>query len=142
MNVIISRKILTLILVFSLFLPPIVSTVAGKEKGGEKELKERIEITNKKRVTPKEVQRFEEKLKSYFFEIVDFSVIENAMKELTPGEALVVVVIVKLSKKPVKEIIKMAKGGKSWEEIVKTMGVNMKDVVKEVKEFQKMSGCA
>jgi hypothetical protein len=136
------KKFLTLMLMFSLFLPPIACTGTGKEKGGEEELKERIEITNKKRVTPKEIQRFEERLKSYFFEIVDFAVIENALKELSPGEALTVIVIVSLSKKSDKEIIKMKKEGKSWTEICNAVGVKMKDVVKEVKEFQKMSGCA
>ncbi|MBI4838771.1 MAG: hypothetical protein HY806_06440, partial [Nitrospirae bacterium] len=64
------------------------------------------------------------------------------LKEITPGDALTVIVIVKLSKKSDKEIVKMKKAGKAWPEIIKTMSVNMKDVVKEVKEFQKMSGCA
>ncbi|MBI4710469.1 MAG: hypothetical protein HY759_05145 [Nitrospirae bacterium] len=139
-------KFLILMFALSLFSPLVFTTAAGP-RGGEEELKERIEITNKKRVTPKEIKRFEESLKSYFFELVEIDVIERAMKavelkEITPGDALTVIVIVKLSKKSDKEIVKMKKAGKAWPEIIKTMSVNMKDVVKEVKEFQKMSGCA
>ncbi len=133
------KKFLMLVLVVSLCLQPLAAITA--EKGGEEELKERIEITNKKRVTQKEKMRFEEKLKSYFFEIVDFAVIESAMKELTPGEALTVIVIAQHSKKPGKDIIKMRKEGKSWTDISKLVGVNLKDIIKGVKEFQKMSGC-
>ncbi len=140
------KKLLIPMLVFSLF-SPIVFTSMAMQRGGEEELKERIEITNKKRVTPKEIKRFEESLKSYFFEIVEFDVIDRVMKavdlkEITPGDALIVIVLVKLSKKPDKEIIKMKKEGKTWTEIVNAAGVKLKDVVKEVKEFQKMSGCA
>ena len=140
------KKLLIPMLVFSLF-SPIVSTSMAMQRGGEEELKERIEITNKKRVTPKEIKRFEESLKSYFFEIVEFDVIDRVMKavdlkEITPGDALIVIVLVKLSKKPEQEIIKMKKEGKNWTEIVNAVGVKLKDVVKEVKEFQKMSGCA
>lgn len=142
MNVTILKKILSLMLVFLIFLPVMTRDAAGKEKGGEEELKERIDITNKKRVTPKEIKRFEEKLKSYFFEIVEPGVIDRSLKELSPGEALIVIVIVSLSKKSDGEIIKMKKEGKSWTEICNAVGVKMKDVVKEVKEFQKMSGCA
>ncbi len=146
MNIRILKKILSLMVVLSLF-SPVVSTSMAVQRGGEEELKERIEITNKKRVTPKEIKRFEESLKSYFFEIVELDIIERVMKavdlkEITPGDALTVIVLVKLSKKPEQEIIKMKKEGKSWAEITKAVGVNMKDVVKEVKEFQKMSGCA
>lgn len=140
------KKLLIPMLVFSLF-SPIVFTSMAMQRGGEEELKERIEITNKKRVTPKEIKRFEESLKSYFFEIVEFDVIDRVMKavdlkEITPGDALIVIVLVKLSKKPEQEIIKMKKEGKNWTEIVNAAGVKLKDVVKEVKEFQKMSGCA
>lgn len=140
------KKLLIPMLVFSLF-SPIVFTSMAMQRGGEEELKERIEITNKKRVTPKEIKRFEESLKSYFFEIVEFDVIDRVMKavdlkEITPGDALIVIVLVKLSKKPEQEIIKMKKEGKNWTEIVNAVGVKLKDVVKEVKEFQKMSGCA
>ncbi|MDP3297291.1 MAG: hypothetical protein Q8N09_06845 [Thermodesulfovibrionia bacterium] len=140
------KKLLIPMLVFSLF-SPIVFTSMAMQRGGVEELKERIDITNKKRVTPKEIKRFEESLQSYFFEIVELDVIERVMKavdlkEITPGDALIVIVLVKLSKKPEQEIIKMKKEGKNWTEIVNAVGVKLKDVVKEVKEFQKMSGCA
>ncbi|MBI5049406.1 MAG: hypothetical protein HZC11_00650 [Nitrospirae bacterium] len=141
MTAIIFKKFLILMLVLS-FLSPAISTTLAAQKGTEEELKERIEITNKKRVTPKEIKRFEEHLKAYFFEAVPNDVIDRAMKELTPGEALVVIVIVNQSKKSDKEIIKMKKDGKNWTDIVNAVGLKMKDVVKEVKEFQKTSGCA
>ncbi|MBI5057541.1 MAG: hypothetical protein HZB61_13085 [Nitrospirae bacterium] len=136
------KKLLILILSFSFILPVMVSIVSAAEKGTEEELKERIAITNKKRVTPKEIKRFTDQVKAYFFETVPDDVIESAMKELTPGEALAAIVITNLSKKPGKDIMKMKKDGKSWTDIVNTSGLKMKDVVKEVKEFQKTSGCA
>lgn len=136
------KKCLTVILVLSLFLPATASITLSAEKGTEEELKERIEITNKKRVTPKEIRRFGDQVKAYFFEAVPNDIIESALKELTPGDALAAIVIINLSKKPGKDIIKMKKDGKSWTDIVNAVGLKMKDVVKEVKEFQKTSGCA
>ena len=137
-----TKKYLVLIIVFSLFLPSVFSIVSAAEKGSEDELKERIAITNKKRVTPKEIKRFGDQVKAYFFEAVPNDIIESALKELTPGDALAAIVIINLSKKPGKDIIKMKKDGKSWTDITNTAGLKMKDVVKEVKEFQKTSGCA
>jgi hypothetical protein len=137
-----TKKYLVLIIVFSLFLPSVFSIAAAAEKGGEDELKERIAITNKKRVTPKEIKRFGDQVKAYFFEAVPNDIIESALKELTPGDALAAIVIINISKKPSKDIIKMKKDGKSWTDITNTAGLKMKDVVKEVKEFQKTSGCA
>lgn len=136
------KKCLTVILVLSLFLPATASIAVSAEKGTEEELKERIEITNKKRVTPKEIKRFGDQVKAYFFEAVPNDVIESALKELTPGDALAAIVIINLSKKPGKDVIKMKKDGKSWTDITNAAGLKMKDVVKEVKEFQKTSGCA
>ncbi|MBI4846961.1 MAG: hypothetical protein HY808_00080 [Nitrospirae bacterium] len=135
-------KWIAVLLITVSFLFPLISIAAAAEKGTEEELKERIAITNKKRVTPKEIKRFTDQVKAYFFETVPDDVIESAMKELTPGEALAAIVITNLSKKPGKDIIKMKKDGKSWTEIVNASGLKMKDVVKEVKEFQKTSGCA
>lgn len=137
-----TKKCLMMVLIFSLFLSATASIAVSAEKGTEDELKERIAITNKKRVTPKEIKRFEDHLKAYFYEAVSNEVIERTLKELTPGDALAVIVIVNLSKKPDAEITKMKKGGKSWTDIVNAVGLKMKDVVKEVKEFQKTSGCA
>lgn len=136
------KKCLTVILVLSLFLPATASITLSAEKGTEEELKERIEITNKKRVTPKELKRFADQVKAYFFEAVPNDAIESALKELTPGDALAAIVIINLSKKPGKDVIKMKKDGKSWTDITNAVGLKMKDVVKEVKEFQKTSGCA
>jgi len=139
----ISGKIMMMLLAVS-FLVTAASCVADKRanKGGEEELKERMEITNKKRVTPKEVERFEEKLQSYFFEIVDTEAISGAIKSLVPGDAMTAVVTASISKKPVEQIIDLKKAGKTWTEITGSLGIDMKDVVNEVKEFQKMSGCA
>lgn len=136
-----TKKCLIVTIVFSLFLPSVVLIAAAAEKGTEEELKERIEITNRKRATPKEIKRFEEGLKSYFFEIVEFDVIERAVKELSPGEALTVIVLVRLSEKSDKAIIEMRKNRKNWAEIAKETGVNIKDLAAGVKDFQKMAGC-
>ncbi len=134
------KKIAILLIAVSFFFP-LISIAAAAEKGTEEELKERIELTNKKRDTPKEIERFEEGLKSYFFEIVEFDVIERAIKELSPGEALTEIVLVKLSRKSDKVIIEMRKNRKNWTEITKETGVNIKDLVAGVKDFQKMAGC-
>jgi len=136
-------KILTVIMAVALLISTgACVTDKRASKGGEKELKERMDITNKKRVTPKEVQRFEEKLQSYFFEIVEPDAITRAITDLSPGDAMSAVVTVSLSKKPVEEIIGMNKTGKNWTEITDALGIKIEDIVKEVKEFQKMSGCA
>lgn len=139
MKVAILKRFSALVFALLFLLPSIAQAV---QKGTEEELKERIEISNKKRVTPKEIKRFEEKLKAYFFEAVPNDVVESAIKELTPGDALTAIVIADLSKKPGSEIIKLKKAGKSWADITNAFGLKMKDVVKEVKEFQKTSGCA
>lgn len=139
MKVAILKRLSALVFALLFLLPSIAQAV---QKGTEEELKERIGISNKKRVTPKEIKRFEEKLKAYFFEAVPNDVVESAIRELTPGDALTAIVITDLSKKPGKDIIKMKKDGKSWTDITNAVGLKMKDVVKEVKEFQKTSGCA
>src|SRR4030065_1370667 len=126
-----TKKYLVLLIFFSLFLLSVFSIVSAAEKGSEDELKERIAITNKKRVTPKEIKRFGDQVKAYFFEAVPNDIIESALKDLTPGDALAAIVIINLSKKPGKDIIKMKKDGKSWTDITNTAGLKMKDVVKE-----------
>ncbi len=137
-----SRKFLIAIFVF-FFAVFISSCTADKPKGGEEEeLNELIEIVNKKQVTPQEMKTFEDRLKSYFFEIVEFDVIERLIKELPPGKALTAIVFTSLSKTSDREIVKMMNERKSWTEIAQNSGVKLEDVVERIKHYRVMSGCA
>lgn len=137
-----SRKFLIAIFVF-FFAVFISSCTADKPKGGEEEeLNELIEIVNEKQVTPQEMKTFEDRLKSYFFEIVEFDVIERLIKELPPGKALTVIVFTSLSKTSDKEIVKMMNQGKSWTEIAQNSDVKLEDVIEKIKHYRVMSGCA
>ncbi len=132
-----------LIIMFALsFIVSISSCTADKPKGGEEELKELIEIVNKKQITPQEIKTFKERLKSYFFEIVEFDVIEKLVNELPPGKALTVIVFTSLSNTSDKDIVKMMNQGKSWTEIARNSGLKWKDVVEKIKHYRVMSGCA
>ncbi len=132
-----------LIAMFALSLAVSISScTADKPKGGEEEeLNELIEIVNKKQVTPQEIKTFEERLKSYFFEIVEFDVIERLVKELPPGKALTVIVFTSLSKTSDREIVEMMNQGKNWTEIAQNSGLKLKEVVEKIKHYRVMSGC-
>lgn len=136
------RKIL-IVMFALLFVVFISSCTADKPKGGvEGELNELIEIVNSKQVTPQEMKTYEDRLKSYFFEIVEFDVIERLIKELSPGKALTVIVFTSLSKTTDKEIVEMMKQGNNWTEISNKTGVKLEDVTEKIKHYRVMSGCA
>lgn len=131
-----------LILVFALsFVVSISSCTTDKPEGGGEELNKLIEIVNSKQVTPQEIKTFKERLKSYFFEIVEFDVIEGLVDELPPGKALTVIVFTSLSKTFDREIVEMMNQGKNWTEIAQNSGVKLKDVIEKIKHYRIMSGC-
>jgi TusA-related sulfurtransferase len=82
------------------------------------------------------MKTFEKKTRAYFFEEQKPEAIESAIKQLAPGEAITVIVLSNLSKKPVQDIITMKKAGKSWQDIAAQTGVKFKTVVKDVKDFR------
>lgn len=84
----------------------------------------------------KDMKTFEKKTRAYFFEEQKPEAIAAVVSQVAPGEAITVIVLSNLSKKPVQDIIAMKKAGKSWQEIADKTGVKLKAVVKGVKDFR------
>ena len=84
----------------------------------------------------KDMKTFEKKTKAYFFEEQKPESIKAVIGQVPPGEAITVIVLSNLAKKPVQDIIAMKKSGKSWQEIADATGVKLKAVVKDVKDFR------
>jgi len=84
----------------------------------------------------KDMKTFEKKTKAYFFEEQKPEAIAAVIGQVAPGEAITVIVLSNLSKKPVQDIIAMKKSGKTWQDIADKTGVKLKTVVKNVKDFR------
>jgi predicted transcriptional regulator len=84
----------------------------------------------------KDMKTFEKKTRAYFFEEQKPEAIAAVISQVAPGEAITVIVLSNLSKKPVQNIIAMKKAGKTWQEIADKTGVKLKAVVKDVKDFR------
>jgi len=84
----------------------------------------------------KDMKTFEKKTRAYFFEEQKPEAIASVISQVAPGEAITVIVLSNLSKKPVQDIVAMKKAGKSWQEIADKTGVKLKAVVKDVKDFR------
>jgi len=84
----------------------------------------------------KDMKTFEKKTKAYFFEEQKPEAIAAVIGQVAPGEAITVIVLSNLSKKPVQDIIAMKKAGKTWQDIADKTGVKLKTVVKNVKDFR------
>jgi len=84
----------------------------------------------------KDMKTFEKKTRAYFFEEQKTEALEAVIRQLAPGEAITVIVLSNLSKKPVQEIMAMKKSGKTWQDIADKSGVKFKAVVKDVKDFR------
>jgi hypothetical protein len=84
----------------------------------------------------KNLKSFEKKTKAYFFEAQKPETIGALLKEFSPGDAVTIIVISNLSKKPYKDIVTMRKAGKGWQAIAEQLGVKLKNVLKDVKEFR------
>ena len=84
----------------------------------------------------KDMKTFERKTKAYFFEEQKPETIATVISQVAPGEAITAIVLSKLSKKPVLDIIAMNKTGKPWQKIAEETGVKFKDVVKDVRDFR------
>jgi|GEM_PF-3541287 len=82
------------------------------------------------------LKMFEKKTKAYFFEAQKPATIEALVKEFSPGDAVTIIVISNLSKKSYKDIAAMRKAGKGWQAIAEQLGVKLKNVLKEVKDFR------
>lgn len=84
----------------------------------------------------KDMKTFEKKTRAYFFEEQKPEAISAVIKQMAPGEAITVIVLSNLSKKPAQDIIAMKKAGKTWQDIADKNGVKLKAVVKDVKDFR------
>jgi len=84
----------------------------------------------------KDMKTFEKKTRAYFFEEQKPEAIMAVIGQVAPGEAITVIVLSNLSKKPVQDIIAMKKTGKTWQEIADKTGVKLKALVKDVKDFR------
>lgn len=125
------KSILLTILVFALLVP--MTSFAARLPEPE-ELDRLVQKISERQ--SKDMKTFEKKTKAYFFEAQKPETIEVVIKQLAPGEAITVIVLSNLSKKPAQDIIAMKKGGKTWQEIADKTGVKLKAVVKDVKDFR------
>jgi hypothetical protein len=84
----------------------------------------------------KKMKVFERKVKAYFFKDQKAETIEAVLKQFPPGEAVAVIVLSNLSKKPVQDIIDLKTSGMPWSVIAEQTGVKMKALVGDVKDFR------
>ncbi|MDI6744123.1 MAG: hypothetical protein QMD07_01985 [Thermodesulfovibrionales bacterium] len=126
-----ARRALTLFLVFTFLLP--VTAFSGRLSESE-ELDKVIKKINERQ--SRNLKMFEKKTKAYFFETQKPETIGSLLKEFSPGDAVTIIVISNLSKKPYKDIVTMRKSGKGWQAIAEQLGVKLKNVLKDVKDFR------
>ncbi|HBR22457.1 MAG TPA: hypothetical protein DD713_07840 [Nitrospiraceae bacterium] len=125
------KRVLTLFLVFTFLLP--MTSFAGRLSESE-ELEKVVRKINERQ--SKNLKMFEKKTKAYFFEAQKPATIGALLKEFSPGDAVTIIVISNLSKKPYKDIVTMRKSGKGWQAIAEQLGIKLKNVLKDVKDFR------
>lgn len=128
------RKGLIVILLLVLFSQPVLIDAQSDKEG----LESLIQRTNKRRDTPEKVEVFKGTMASHYY--ISASALDEILKEIPPGEALAAVSISSLSKKDAKEIAKMKKAGEDWPQIAEKNGVTLKDVIRDIRKFQRASG--
>lgn len=129
------RKGLLIIFLLVLFSQPVfVAAQSDKER-----LESLIMRTNKKRDTAEKVAVLKGVMASHYY--ISASLLDEILKEISPGETLAVVSISSLSKKDAKEIAKMRKAGEDWPQIAEKSGIALKDVIRDIRKFQRVSGC-
>ncbi len=125
------KNVYIILLVFTFLLP--LDSLAARWSEPE-ELERLINKINERQ--SKNIKNFEKKAKAYFFETQKPEVIDFLIKEFSPGDAVVAIVLSNFSKKSYKDITAMRKAGKGWPDIANQLSVRLKDVVKEVKDFR------
>jgi len=125
------KRILSAIVVLALLVPAISYAARLPEP---EELDRLVQKISERQ--SKDMKTFEKKARAYFFEEQKPEAIAAATSQVAPGEAITVIVLSNLSKKPVQDIIAMKKAGKTWQEIADKTGVKLKAVVKDVKDFR------
>lgn len=125
------KRVLTLFLVVTFLLP--MTAFSGRLSETE-ELDKVIKKINERQ--SKNLKNFEKKTKAYFFEAQKPETVGALLREFSPGDAVTIIVISNLSKKPYKDIVTMRKSGKGWQAIAEQLGVKLKNVLKDVKDFR------
>lgn len=104
------------------------------------ELEGIIKDINAKQTGPEKVGNIEDKLMERYGHVVDPSEISRLIKEVTPGEAITLVVFMKLLDKTDTKVVEMKKAGLSWDKISEKVSISLQKVVKTIKLFRK-SAC-
>lgn len=128
-------KVLALAMTIVILLPAL--SFANSELG---DLERLIRIVNEAQSTPEKVAKFEERLVDYFGYAVSEESIKGAVKTYKPGEALVVVLLMKNSGKTEAEITELKKAGMDWDKIAERLNVPLKKVIRDIKGFR-AAGC-
>ena len=130
------RKSMSLVILALVLLVPATSFAARLP--APEELDRQVQNISERQ--SKDMKTFEKKTMAYFFEQQKPEVIASVISQVAPGEAITVIVLSNLSKKPVQDIIAMKKAGKTWQDIADKTGVELKAVVWAVKRFRLGSG--
>lgn len=130
MNIKVIRKVLVVLLIFMFLLPG-----ASFARLSEPErLEKLVKMINKNQ--SKNLKTFEKKAKDYFFGVQKPDVIETLIKEFPPGDTVAIIIMSNLSKKSYRDIANMRKSGKGWQDMANQLGVELKNVIKEVISFR------
>ena len=125
------RNILASLMAFLLLVPAAVYAARFSEP---EELDRLVQKISERQ--SKDMKTFEKKTRAYFFEEQKPETIADVIKQVPPGEAITVIVLSNLSKKPVQDILVMKKTGKTWQAIADKTNVKLKAVIKDVKDFR------
>jgi len=125
------RNILASLMAFLLLVPAAVYAARFSEP---EELDRLVQKISERQ--SKDMKTFEKKARAYFFEEQKPETIADVIKQVPPGEAITVIVLSNLSKKPVQDILVMKKTGKTWQAIADKTNVKLKAVIKDVKDFR------
>lgn len=128
---------MVLAMLITLLLLPPVSSYADSELA---ELEGIIKDIDAKQTGPVKVMNIEEKLIDRYGHVVDPSVISRLIKEFTPGEAITLVIFMKLLEKTDTKVVDMKKSGLGWDKIAENVNLSLQKVVKTIKLFRK-SAC-
>lgn len=126
-----NRSFLATLMAVLLLVP---ATAVGARLAEPEELDRLVQKISERQ--SKDMKTFERKTYAYFFEEQKPETIAAVIKQVAPGEAITVIVLSNLSKKPAQDIIAMKEAGKTWQEIADANGVKLKAVVKDVKDFR------
>lgn len=101
------------------------------------ELKKVINDVTEKRSTLVKLREFEDKLIETYGHVVPPDTINKVVKEFAPGEALTIIVLMRLSEKVDSKITDLRKAGMDWDKIAGELNISLEMVIKKVKAFRR-----